>query len=88
MLQLWETRINGAAKEHNSNIKILLEGLGRCNILLNRKSLSTLAVWEPRTFKCLSDIACAKTKLGGFKRVADKSMPETVIVEGLIDELD
>ena len=88
MKELWETRINSAAKEHNSNIKILLEGLGRCNILLNRKSLSTLATWEPRTFKGLSDIACAKTKLGGFKRVANRSMPETVVVEGLIDELD
>ncbi|XP_071875957.1 mitochondrial ribosomal protein L20 [Bombus fervidus] len=88
MKELWETRINCAAMEHNSNIKILLEGLNRCNILLNRKSLSTLAVWEPRTFKCLSDIACAKAKLGGFRKVVNKSMPETVIVKGLIDELD
>jgi hypothetical protein len=27
------------------------EGLTRCNILLNRKTLADLAVWEPRTFK-------------------------------------
>jgi len=27
------------------------EGLARCNILLNRKTLADLAIWEPRTFK-------------------------------------
>lgn len=27
------------------------EGLTRCNILLNRKTLADLAIWEPRTFK-------------------------------------
>ncbi|KOX67170.1 39S ribosomal protein L20, mitochondrial [Melipona quadrifasciata] len=64
MRELWETRLNGATHEHNISLKILLEGLNRCNILLNRKSLAILAIWEPRTFKCLSDIACAKAKLG------------------------
>ena len=87
-LQLWETRLNGATHEHNISLKILLEGLNRCNILLNRKSLANLAIWEPRTFKCLSDIACAKAKLGGIKRVANNSMPETVMIKGLVDELD
>jgi hypothetical protein len=29
------------------------EGLSRCNILLNRKTLADLAIWEPRTFKVL-----------------------------------
>ncbi|KAK9294242.1 hypothetical protein QLX08_011070 [Tetragonisca angustula] len=88
MRELWETRLNGATHEHNISLKILLEGLNRCNILLNRKSLANLAIWEPRTFKCLSDIACAKAKLGGIKRVANNSMPETVMIKGLVDELD
>ncbi|KOC68828.1 39S ribosomal protein L20, mitochondrial [Habropoda laboriosa] len=88
MKELWETRLTAATIQHGINLKILLEGLTRCNILLNRKSLTALAIWEPRTFKCLSDIACAKTKLGGVKQVANNPMPETVVVKGLIDEID
>ncbi|XP_076754437.1 mitochondrial ribosomal protein L20 [Xylocopa sonorina] len=88
MKELWEARLDGAANEHGINLKILREGLSRCNILLNRKSLANLAIWEPRTFKSLSDIACAKSKLGGVKQVANNSMPESVIVKRLVDELD
>ncbi|XP_017764427.1 PREDICTED: 39S ribosomal protein L20, mitochondrial isoform X2 [Eufriesea mexicana] len=88
MKELWETRLDGASSEHGITFKVLMEGLSRCNILLNRKSLSTLAIWEPRTFKCLSNIACAKAKVGGIKEVDNNSMPETVMIKGLIDELD
>ena len=88
MKELWESRINAAASEHGINFKTLMEGLTRSNIFLNRKSLSTLAVWEPRTFKSLSDIACAKAKLGGIKDVTNNAMPKTVICKGLVDELD
>ncbi|KZC08703.1 PREDICTED: 39S ribosomal protein L20, mitochondrial [Dufourea novaeangliae] len=86
MRELWETRIEAASNEHGISFRTLLEGLTRCNILLNRKSLATLAVWEPRTFKCLSDVACAKTKLGGIKAVANNPMPENVISNRLVDE--
>ncbi|XP_054002240.1 39S ribosomal protein L20, mitochondrial [Hylaeus anthracinus] len=85
MKELWESRVNAAAIEHGITFKTLMEGLTRCNILLNRKSLSTLAVWEPRTFKCLSDIACAKTKLGEIKAVNNTPMPKSVIPKGLVD---
>lgn len=88
MKELWETRLDSAANQHGINLKVLKEGLTRCNILLNRKSLANLAIWEPRTFKSLSDIACAKAKLGGVREVANNSMPETVMVKRLADELD
>ncbi|XP_076663089.1 mitochondrial ribosomal protein L20 [Andrena cerasifolii] len=86
MKELWETRLNAATSEHGITLKTLFEGLSRCNIFLNRKSLANLAVWEPRTFKCLSDIACAKAKLGGIKEVADNPMPESVMVHDLADK--
>lgn len=50
-LQLWETRITAGCEEHNMTYPLFREGLVRCNILLNRKTLADLAVWEPRTFK-------------------------------------
>lgn len=86
MKELWETRINAATSEHGITLKTLFEGLSRCNIFLNRKSLANLAVWEPRTFKCLSDIACAKSKLGGIKEVANNPMPGSVMVHDLVDK--
>ncbi|XP_017890666.1 39S ribosomal protein L20, mitochondrial [Ceratina calcarata] len=88
MRELWETRLDAASNEHGINMNILREGLNRCNILLDRKTLSTLAAWEPRTFKSLCDIACAKAIMGGVKGVSKKSIPETVIVNGLADEVD
>lgn len=86
MKQLWEDRVDAASNEHGINFKILMEGLTRCNILLNRKSLATLAIWEPRTFKSLSDIACAKTKIGEYRHVQDTPMPKSVLTKGLVDD--
>lgn len=51
LLQLWETRITAGCEEHNMTYPLFREGLARCNILLNRKTLADLAIWEPRTFK-------------------------------------
>ncbi|XP_076278950.1 mitochondrial ribosomal protein L20 [Lasioglossum baleicum] len=86
MKKLWETRIDAASNEHGISFKILMEGLTRCNILLNRKSLATLAVWEPRTFKGLLDVACAKTKIGGDRHVVNTPMPKSVLTKGLVDD--
>ncbi|XP_076162355.1 mitochondrial ribosomal protein L20 [Ptiloglossa arizonensis] len=86
MTQLWETRIEAATKEHGITFRTLREGLTRCNILLDRKSLATLAIWEPQTFKCLSDIACAKAKLGSINAVSNTPMPKSVITKGLADK--
>lgn len=88
MKELWETRLDAATGEHGINLNILREGLNRTNILLDRKSLSTLAAWEPRSFKSLCDIACTKAIIGGVRGVAKNSVPETVIVNGLADEVD
>ncbi|GFG34656.1 hypothetical protein Cfor_03070, partial [Coptotermes formosanus] len=51
MAALWETRITAGCEEHNMTYPLFREGLARCNILLNRKTLADLAIWEPRTFK-------------------------------------
>ncbi|XP_078050662.1 mitochondrial ribosomal protein L20 [Augochlora pura] len=82
MKKLWETRIEAASNEHGINLRTLMEGLTRCNILLDRKSLATLAVWEPRTFKSLSDVARAKVNIGGSTKI---SMPERILTKGLAD---
>ncbi|KAL1116765.1 hypothetical protein AAG570_005237 [Ranatra chinensis] len=51
MAQLWETRVTAGCEEHGLTYPVLREGLVRSNILLNRKTLADLAIWEPFTFK-------------------------------------
>ncbi|XP_020285169.1 39S ribosomal protein L20, mitochondrial [Pseudomyrmex gracilis] len=82
--QLREQRVEAASQEHNIDLTTLRTGLGRCNIFLNRKSLADLAIWEPRSFKALTDIACARAKQDHFRSVANVEVPKNVFVRGLI----
>lgn len=49
--ELWNTRINAAAREHGTTYSKLIAGLKAANITLDRKVLSELAVSEPKAFK-------------------------------------
>ncbi|CAL1681430.1 unnamed protein product [Lasius platythorax] len=82
--ELREQRLEAATNEHGINFATFREGLSRCNILLNRKVLADLSIWEPRSFKALTDIACARAKQDHLKSVADNELPESVFVRGLI----
>lgn len=78
MKELWETRITAACEQHNITFFTLKEGLDRANIMLDRKSLSDLAAWEPRTFECLAAVAKQKLELDGFIDTSDKNTPTGV----------
>ncbi|KYQ46532.1 39S ribosomal protein L20, mitochondrial [Trachymyrmex zeteki] len=84
MKELQEQRLEAATSEHGLNFWILMEGLTRCNILLNRKSLTDLAIWEPRSFKAITDIACARAKQDHLKTKLNIQVPKSVISRGLI----
>ncbi len=75
---IWQHRIEAASMEHGLNAKALREGLTRCDILLDHKSVAELAVWEPRTFKSIVKIACARLKQDGL-RILNLEKPEGVI---------
>lgn len=57
MSGLWNTRLQAATAELGFNRYDLLEGLARCHIQLDRKVLTDMAIYEPRTFKSLTEIA-------------------------------
>ena len=48
--QLWNTRINAAARQNGTTYSKLIAGLKKANITLDRKVLSELAVNEPKAF--------------------------------------
>jgi len=47
---LWNARINAAARENGTTYSILINGLKKANISLDRKILAELAVNEPKAF--------------------------------------
>lgn len=71
MKQLWDARITAACEQHNITRFTLKEGLDRANIMLDRKSLSDLASWEPRTFESLAAVAKEKLNLDKIKDSLD-----------------
>ncbi len=48
--QLWNTRINAAARQNGTTYSQLIAGLKKANISLDRKVLAELAVNEPKAF--------------------------------------
>jgi large subunit ribosomal protein L20 len=48
--ELWNARINAAARENGTTYSKLIAGLKAANIAIDRKILSELAVSEPKAF--------------------------------------
>ncbi|GAB1859706.1 39S ribosomal protein L20, mitochondrial [Camponotus japonicus] len=82
--ELWEQRLEAATTQHGINFATFKEGLARCNILLNRKVLADLSIWEPRSFKALTDIACTRAKQDHLKTVDNIEVSKNVFIRGLI----
>lgn len=51
--QLWNARINAAARQHGTTYSRLIKGLKDANISLDRKILAELAVNEPKSFEAV-----------------------------------
>jgi len=51
--QLWNTRINAAARINGTTYSRLIAGLKKANITLDRKVLAELAVNEPKSFEAV-----------------------------------
>lgn len=51
--ELWNTRINAAARLNGTTYSKLIAGLKKANITLDRKILAELAVNEPKAFEAV-----------------------------------
>lgn len=51
--QLWNIRINNAARENGTSYSQLIAGLKKANIELDRKILAELAINEPKSFSTI-----------------------------------
>ena len=59
--RLWITRISAACRMRNTRYSVLINGLSRAGIKLNRKMLSQIAIDDPATFDVLVEQALAST---------------------------
>ena len=55
--RLWITRINAAARLNNMSYSVLMSGLKKHNININRKMLADIAVSDPEAFKKIVESA-------------------------------
>mgnify|MGYP000850298150 CR=1 FL=1 len=51
MRRLWIARLNGALSQYNVKYSRFIAGLKKANITLNRKTLSEMAINEPKDFE-------------------------------------
>ena len=51
--QLWNARINAAARLHGTTYSLFIAGLKKAGITLDRKVLAELAVSEPKAFEAV-----------------------------------
>lgn len=58
--QLWNARINAAARLHGTTYSRLINGMKKANITVDRKILAELAVNEPAAFKAVLDASKQK----------------------------
>ena len=58
--ELWNARINAAARQHGTTYSRLIAGLKASNITLDRKVLAELAVNEPKAFEAVLNKAIKK----------------------------
>jgi len=59
---LWITRINAAARQHGLSYSLLVNGLKKANVEVNRKMLADLAVHNKEAFEALAKIAKDQVK--------------------------
>ncbi|MEG0742275.1 MAG: 50S ribosomal protein L20 [Clostridia bacterium] len=55
--RLWITRINAAARMNDMSYSVLMNGLKKHNIVINRKMLADIAVNDPAAFTKLVEAA-------------------------------
>lgn len=55
--ELWNARINAAARLNGTTYSRLIAGLKKANVMLDRKILSELAVNEPKAFEAVAKTA-------------------------------
>lgn len=55
--KMWIARINAAVREEGMNYSRFIEGLVKANVVINRKSLSNMAIEDREAFRAVVNVA-------------------------------
>ena len=77
--KLWIARINAACKANDYKYSLLISGLNKANVLVNRKVLAEIAIFDKEGFKDLIEIA--KKANNGEKIASAKASGKSVEAE-------
>ncbi|CAH2319932.1 39S ribosomal L20, mitochondrial [Pelobates cultripes] len=78
MRSLWISRLAAATREHGMKYPALICNLVKCQVALNRKVLSDLSIYEPKTFKSLAALAKRRREEGFLSALGDGKEPEGI----------
>ncbi|CAG2113562.1 unnamed protein product [Medioppia subpectinata] len=85
ILDLYSQRVLGAVEEHGFKLELFLSSLTKCGLELDRKSLANIAVYEPKTFESLVNLAKTKFREEGDSEAAINLKPvDGVITRGML----
>ncbi|EDW73080.1 uncharacterized protein Dwil_GK16834 [Drosophila willistoni] len=73
MTELWTTRVEAGCQQYGLPLEAFKEGLARTDVLLNKKMLADLAIWEPRSFEALVRISRERAAVEGFPDIKQRS---------------
>lgn len=77
--KLWIARINAACKMNGYKYSLLISGLNKANVLVNRKVLAEIAIFDMESFKDLIEVA--KKANAGEKVATAKASGKEVVAE-------
>ncbi|XP_075161347.1 mitochondrial ribosomal protein L20 [Haematobia irritans] len=78
MKELWDTRVQAGCEQYGLSLDTFKDGLARNNILLNRKVLADLAIWEPRSFEALANLSRERAVVETLPGVSERSVMNQV----------
>ena len=81
--KLWISRINAACKANDYKYSLLISGLNKANVLVNRKVLAEIAIFDKEGFKDLIEVA--KKANNGEKITSAKASGKTIEAEKTVE---
>lgn len=81
MRSVWIQQINAGARLYGLSYSGLISGLSAANVIVDRKILSELAMFEPYSFRALTKVAAAKQSSSSSATTATTSTDHHIMLE-------
>ena len=80
--RLWITRINAAARINGMSYSVLMNGLKKAGVQLDRKVLSDMAINDPAAFTAITEVAKKLCRLRVYAKTAPRRISRRALSLG------